>query len=294
MGTSSAYGGPNNSTPLIPSWLEPGLPLPVPPDQISPGSNGQELPPTPEELPNAVPQIQLPLSPDRFRKPRTDFSRFLVSDGNDKGGLYRAVSGYVSRSSGGSRVAARRMGSSRRSASRLLGFLSSVVSDGVKGALRLLNLEDLAGRPIDDIFLGMMDHVCPDGGNIDEGIARDAFTQTIADLASNGVTNINALIIEQLITVLELYITHTIEYRIYNDIATKVIQLPSNIHLAIQLQAQLADLIRRGVSDALANELDSIRALRQDNTQNLVNRVYETTFAIVQDICESGLEAIET
>jgi hypothetical protein len=218
----------------------------------------------------------------------------MKSDGKDKSGLYRGVSQYVSRSSGGSRQAGRRMGSSRRSASRLLGLLSNVVSQGAEEALRVLNFAELAGRPIGDIFLGLIEYICPDGGNIDEGIARDAFIETIVDLTKYGITDLNTLTIEQLETVFELYVTHTIENRIYNDIAAGLIQLPSNARLVTQIQTQLQDLIQRGVTDSLANERESIKALKQDNIQNVVNQVYETTFAILQDICDKEAEALNT
>lgn len=103
--------------------------------------------------------------------------------------LGRAVSHYVGSSSGGARTAAARMGSARGAGSRLLGFLSDAVARGATEALRSLNLDGLAGRPIEEIFLGLADYVCPDGGSIDEGIAREAFIETIADLAGAGITD---------------------------------------------------------------------------------------------------------
>jgi hypothetical protein len=293
MGTSSAYGGPNNNTPLIPSWLDSGVPESSPvPENPPTGGDGQEMPQIPIEGSTPLLTIPTPIIPNRFRTARSNMTRFAASDGADRGGLYRGVSQYVSKSSGGAHQAARRMGSSRRSASRLLGFLSNVVSQGAEEALRVLNLGELAGNPIGDIFLGMMEYICPDGGNLDEGIARDAFIETIVDLTENGITDLDTLSIEQLGTVFELYVTHTIESRIYNDIATKVIQLPSNAHLVTQIQTQLQDLIRRGVADAVANQRASIQSLRQDNVRNLVNQVYETTFTIVQNICNIEAEAL--
>lgn len=48
-------------------------------------------------------------------------------------------------------------------------------------------------------------------------------------------------------TVFELYATHTIQNRLYNDIANKAIQVSSNPRLARQIQTQLFDFILRGV-----------------------------------------------
>jgi len=295
MGTSSVYGGPNNNTPLIPSWLDPEYPIgALAPENPPVNGIGNEQPQIPGEVPVPLPAIQLPVIPDRFRTARSNLTRFVKSDGRDRLGLYRGVSQYVSRSSGGARQAARRMGSSRQSASRLLGFLSRVVTDGVEEALRVLSFEALVGRPIGDVFLGMVDFICPDGGNIDEGIARDAFIETIGDLAELEITDLDGLGIEQLETVFELYATHTIESRIYNDVAVGIIRLPSSARLVTQIQVQLRDLIQRGVADSLADEQASIQAMSQDKVQDLVNRVYETTFSIVQDICDSEAEALTT
>ena len=78
------------------------------------------------------------------------------------------------------------------------------------------------------MFAGLADYICPEGGSIDEGIARDAFVETIADLAGAGITDIDALTPGQIQTVFELYATHAIEARICNDIGTKVVTLPAD------------------------------------------------------------------
>ena len=96
------------------------------------------------------------------------------------------------------------MGSSRAVGGRLLSFLSDTVTRGAREALRALNLEGLAGQPIEVVFLGLADYVCPDGGNVDEGIARNAFIETIADLAENGITDLDSLTADQMQTVFEL------------------------------------------------------------------------------------------
>ena len=110
------------------------------------------------------------------------------------------------------------MGSSHAAGGKLLGFLSNVVARGAHEALRALNLENLAGTSDRQIFLGLADYICPDGGAVDEGIAREAFIETIVDLAAAGVTNLDGLTAEQMQTVFELYATNAIEARLCNDI----------------------------------------------------------------------------
>jgi hypothetical protein len=93
------------------------------------------------------------------------------------------------------------MGSSRGTTARLANFLTSVSNQGAREALRSLNLEALAGRPIEEIFLGLADYICPESGTVDEGIARDAFIETVAELASLGMTDLDGLTPAQMQTV---------------------------------------------------------------------------------------------
>lgn len=193
--------------------------------------------------------------------------------------------------SGGARSASARMGSARGAGSRLLGFLSDAVALGATQALRALNLGDLAGKRIEEIFLGLVDYVCPDGGSIDEGIAREAFVETIVDLAGAGITDLDGLTQAQMQTVFELYATNAIEARICNDIGAKTVTLPSDSREAATVQAQLGDFIRRGVADALTLATLARSQLTRDRVLGFVGDIYEQAFAILQTLGEKAAEA---
>jgi hypothetical protein len=174
------------------------------------------------------------------------------------------------------------MGSARGASGRLLDFLSGSVARGVTEALRALNLSALAGRPIEEVFLGLADYVCPDGGSVDEGIAREAFIETITDLAGEGITDLDSLTTDQMQTVFELYATHAIEARICNDIGAHTITLPSDGRAAERVQAQLNDFIRRGVADALTTARAEAATLTPDRVLQFVSHIYEQAFQILQ------------
>ncbi|MEN6530039.1 MAG: Qat anti-phage system associated protein QatB [Bellilinea sp.] len=297
MGTSNSFPGPGNNTPLVPDWLDPdgpqlpGMPgdqpqpAPIPPNkepQPDPQSPDREPQPEPETPPTSPPTTQPP--PNRFTTARTNLSRFASSGGGDSISLGRGISHYVTTSSGGSRQAARRMGSSRKVGGTLLGFLRDTIERGVEKALGALQLNSLAGRPIDEIFLGMMGYICPDGGNVDEGIARDAFIETIADLAENGITDLDALNPSQMQTVFELYTTHSIENRLFNDVGTKIIQFPADARAALQIQYQVHDFIHRGVSDAISATRDALLSLTQSSIQRFVDQIYVTAFELLRNL----------
>ena len=278
MGTSTAYSGPNGGTPLIPSWLGDD-PVPAPSGS---GPGGDEPPVSPSRPP--IPEMA---DPQRFSGARSNFTRFSGSGGSDRASLGRALSNYVSKSTGGSRQAAQRMGSSRAAGARLLGFHADAQARGVREALRELNLESLAGRPIAEIFIGLADHICPGTGTVDEGIARDAYIETIVELASEGLTDLSTFTPEQMQTVFELYATHAIEARILNDIGTKAVMMPASAQAAHRVEQQLRDFIRGGVSDALVREREKSPNPNSERVHAFVDAVYESAFSILQALGEA-------
>jgi len=184
------------------------------------------------------------------------------------------------------------MGASRAAGSRLVSFLSDVSNRGPVEALRSLNLAALAGRPIEEVFTGLVDFVCPDGGSVDKGISREAFVETITQLAGAGISDLNALSPEQIQTVFELYASNTIEARICNDIGTRLIVLPQTLGALGSLQSQLRDFIRRAVSDALATAGSVTAALPPDRVLGFVDSVYEQAFSILQTIADAAAEEV--
>lgn len=310
MGTSSPYAGPGGGNPLVPTWLDPdgnGEPPNAPedgqdgPDDTGTPDNGTAPPetgtPDGSTTPGATPSSplrplpQVPLDPYRFTATRNNLSRFAGTDGRDRASLGRAVAGYVSTASGGARKAAQRMGSSRRAGAQLLGFLADAQTRGARAALSALDLESLAGRPIEEIFAGLTDYICPDGGTVDEGISREAFVETIVDLAEFGIYDLDALTADQMQTVFELFATHAIEARLCNDIGAKAITLPHDVRTASLIQTQLRDFIARAVSDALTRARMTPESLTADRVLGFVGRVYEDAFRILQAMGEAEAAA---
>jgi hypothetical protein len=169
--------------------------------------------------------------------------------------------------------------------------MSDAVNRGAPEALRALNLGALAGRPIEEIFLGLADYVCPDGGSIDEGIAREAFIETIVDLAGAGISDLNGLTADQMQTVFELFATNAIEARLCNDIGNKAVILPSDAREATRVQAQLHDFIERGVADALTAARVAAEALAPNQVLGFVGDIYEQAFAILQIMGDAEADA---
>lgn len=300
MGTSTAYSGPGSGTPLIPSWLgsestgggageagetveDPGAPASP---AEAPAISGTPPPAPPERAPAEPARVS-----GRFGGARNSFTRFAASGGSDRRSLGRAVARYVADASGGARRAAQRMGTSRAAGATVLGFLVDARARGAGEALKALHLEHLAGRPVEEVFLGVMEYACPGAGTVDEGIARDAFIETIADLAKLGITDLDALTVDQMQTVFELYAAHAIEARICNDIGMKVVTMPRSVRAAKRVQGQLRDFIRRSVADALTAARATLERLTPARVSSFVNRVYKSAFTILRTLAEAESEA---
>ncbi len=178
------------------------------------------------------------------------------------------------------------MGAARSSAAGLLGFLGNVRAEGVVRALAQLRLETLSGRPLDEVFLGIADVLCPEGGAIDEGIARDAFIETIADLTALGIESLDALSQQQVETVFEAFVARTIETRLFNDIGIRGVALPSDIQAVESIQTQVRDFIRGAVHDAIAAERERGNALTGPSVSATVDRIYEVAFELIRTMGE--------
>ncbi len=293
MGTSGSYGGARAGSALVPTWVDDNSSQADGGSLGPAGGDGATQPPedgaagTAPMAPPARTAAPVAGTVGRFTSSRSNLSRYSASGGSDRRSLGRGVAHYVSKAAGGSAQATRRMGASRRTAAGLVQFLADVARNGADQALQALNLPALAGRPIEDVFTGLADVVCPEGGSVDEGIARGAFIETIADLAEAGIANLDGLTPDQMQTVFELYATHTIEARICNDVGNKIISLPSDPKAAQRAQDQLRDFIRRGVSDALSRANINIQTLTPDRVAGFVTEVYQSSFDMLRVMGEA-------
>lgn len=182
---------------------------------------------------------------------------------------------------GGSRNATRRMGASRTAAGGVLGFLRDVQRDGVTATLRRLNLGDLIGRPLEEVFTGLTDVVCNDGGSIDEGIALDAWLETVADLEEFNIADPAALTPDQMRDVFLSFIAHTIEGRLLQDIGTNGLKVAADLAAIEAFEHQLRDYIRRSVRDSFASDISTPASLTDRQIQEIVDRTYQDAWELL-------------
>ena len=279
MGTSGRSGGSGSNTSLVPTFLDepPEAPLPggpIQPDGGEPGADDSG-PPTPR------PEIETAPVPARFQTARRNFSIFARSGGSDRGALRRAVSDYVRSGTQGSANAVRRMGAARHAGSAVLGMFRGFQRDGVESSLRRLNLDSLIGRPARDILIGLTDVICQDGGPIDEGIARDAWLEMVADLDEFGIEDLNALTIDQIQEVFIAFIVHAVETRLFQDIGANGLNIASDLSAIEAFEAQFKDYIRRSVRDSFSSDLRPLANLSDQQIRTIVDRTYRDAWDLL-------------
>lgn len=272
MGTSKAYGGPTNG--LVPDFVDnpPAPTLPLPNDLPADGDiqNGTSNPDnTPPDSSGASP----------LRVPKGNFTRYVRT--GSRSALGKAVAGYVRNGTGGASRASRRMGSSRVVASGLLGILGNFQQNGASQALQRFNLESLASQPASTVFLSLVEFLCPPGGSVDEGIARQAMLDTIADMSEAGEGNFDTLMPEQLQEMFIGFIVHSIEGRLMADIGKNAIKLPSDVQAIEGIQEVMHDFIDGAVRTQLRSDLDDASGLAGSQIDDKVGDIYEKAFELI-------------
>lgn len=270
MGTSSPTNGPNNSTPLVPTWLDEPTLVPPRPDQpdIDPGDLGQSQP---DDVQAPRPQIPEPLMSERFRSPRTGYSNYLRT--RDSQRLGRSLGNYVRKGAGGTSNAIRRMGSALNVAGQTLNFFRTALSDGVGEALKNINLSHLEGQSVDLILSEVMDVLCPPGGPIDEAISRDAFVE-----ATLSIESLDGLNSDQVKLVFIRFVARSIFGRILIDIGNNSISLPRSPSEVDAIQNEVLTFINNVVEKAV----EDVDLMSAQNINQLVDSVYREAFKLME------------
>lgn len=267
MGTSKSYGGPSKG--LVPSWVDspvpgaapatlaPQAPVPAPPPGTQPDTTGAGV----------------------LSGARGSFSRFART--GSRSALGNALSNYVRHGTGGAGRASRRMATSRAVGAGILGIARNVQQFGAEETLRRLNVPVLAGQPAADVFLAILDFVCPPGGALDESIARQAMLETICDLADLGIGNFDTMTPDQMKEFFLDFVSRSIEGRVMADLGARGVTLPDDIASVERAQQQLHDFVTGCTRGALSARLDNIGNLTDQEIELTVNQIYEIAFDLV-------------
>jgi hypothetical protein len=245
------------------------------------GNDGNDGQPSVKPDDGARPAIQAPPVTGRFQSARKNFTSFAASGGNDRPALRRAVRDYVRTGSRGSSNAALKMGSSRQAASNALGVFRGFQRDGVSDTLARLNLSELAGRPAREVFLGLTEVVCKDGGSIDEAIARDAWLETVAEVDGIGVTDLNNLSTDQIKEFFVSFIANAVEAKLFQEIGINGLKV-ADLSTIQAFEAQLKSYIRGSVRDSFTSDLNDLSSMSDGQIRGVVDRTFKDAWDLLE------------
>ncbi|MEP2980447.1 MAG: Qat anti-phage system associated protein QatB [Lentilitoribacter sp.] len=292
MGTSSSYSGPSSG--LVPDWVDGvdsgmdaggGDDGPAPDGADGPNDADQEQDTGQNPDQDATPVVAPPAAPARdFRYSRGQFTRFTNGGGGKA--LGRALKGYV-QSAGGGAGAARRMPSSTRVASGVAGIASTYANEGPAAALARFNLQDLTGRPAAEVLESVAEVICPDGGTIDEAIARDAMLEAIGDLASEDLGAFDELSPDQLNDFLCNVIERSIVTKVLNEIGTNALHGSATDADFREAEQITRDYTQGRVRDALGSRFNPGSQPTQAEIDRSISDVFADTFEMLGAVLES-------
>ncbi|MBT3356792.1 MAG: hypothetical protein HN401_00330 [Euryarchaeota archaeon] len=164
----------------------------------------------------------------------------------------------------------------------MLSVLRGIQRDGVAATIRRLNLNDLVGRSSTEILVGLTDTICPDGGSIDEGIARDAWLETLTELDQLGITDLGEMNSDQIQQFFLTFVTHAIETLLFQSIGTKGLSIAVDLVAIEAFELQLRDYIRRAVRDAFTRDLTMLEQMSDQDIKDIVDETYHNTWELLE------------
>lgn len=280
MGTSKGYGGPSSG--LVPSWID-DVAQPVAPAAQPNGpsqANPSQLGPAPSG----------PVNNDgtgSLRGARSSFTRFART--GSPSDLGKALSSYVRKGIGGASRGARRMGTSRATAAKLLSIFGDVQRNGAGETLRRLQLAVAPGQPASQVLLTLLEFICPPGGAIDEGVARQAALNTIAELDEIGSGSFEDMTQTDRQNFFLDFVANSIESMIMADLGGRGITMPDDVEAVERIQSQLSSFITGCTRGQLANRLEQWPAPTDQEVNQVTFAIYEAAF----DLIASAAEGVE-
>lgn len=277
MGTSKGYGGPSSG--LVPSWID-DVAQPAAP-AAQPNGPSQANPSQPGSAPSG------PVNNDgtgSLRGARSSFTRFART--GSPSDLGNALSSYVRKGVGGSSRGARRMGASRATAAKLLSIFGDVQRNGAAETLRRLQLTVAPGQPASQVLLTLLEFICPPGGAIDEGVARQAALNTIAELDEAGSGSFEDMTQADRQNFFLDFVANSIESMIMADLGGRGITMPDDVDAVERIQSQLSSFITGCTRGQLANRLEQWPAPTDQEVNQVTSAIYEAAFDLIATAAE--------
>lgn len=285
MGTSDKHVGAKS--PLVPDEADESVSPPsvVPDGDEDHADNGSDGGEELESPPKPYPPIKL--MPEKARLSEARRIMTIATSTLDAKKLRCAVAEYVT-ACGGGQKAAKSMPNSQAVAVRIVDFARFIEQLGPEQAFLKYKLENMVGMPAEVVFRALIDMLCPDGGPIDDSVARQAMAIAISDLSEAGVGNFGEMPANELREFFISYVSRSIEIKIFNAIATNAVEASSDVSGVEQIEKWLHDFVIRCVRNRFDAHQIELAKIDENETNDCVNNLYSAVMVMIKQIGEEG------
>lgn len=224
MGTSQSKPSTPGGSPLIAPWADQDPPAPDQP---------QPAPVVPDVLPRA------PLSGVRRAL------REYMGTGDRAAG--RSALGRYARAMGGTRASARHARAARTGGAALSALASIAQANGAAMIVAGFDLGTLAGRPLEEAIIAIVDEFCPPG-ILDEDVVRSAMAEALFEaLGDQAIFDLNAVTDHVVVVATVCFVAELVFASIASEQGRSAENVPPTA--AIQRENALRDLVRAAADE---------------------------------------------
>lgn len=290
MGTSSSYGGPKDTSHLIPSWARQSS------GDIDSNSTDTGIPPDDRQADQNIPanansndqnvQVQNYESrpQEKWKNAKNVMSRYA---GSGQGSLIGVGRAYI-RAKGGARKAAQSVISGKSTARNLAKFFTTTARSDISQGLYSIGLGHLIGKDVDTVFSGLIDTLSDNGENFDENIARQAIEDAITSFyeqcsESQNFESLEHLTEEQLKRAIEVFVSGYIYKRwlqeLGNCIERKAVSEIEAIKLEVEVKIYVRDLVNLELNSRSIFSID----WNGDEGRQIIDSLYEDAYSLIEE-----------
>ncbi|MHB8580965.1 MAG: Qat anti-phage system associated protein QatB [Ignavibacteriaceae bacterium] len=293
MGTTTPNTGPSNNTPLEPSWANEPLEGEIPTDGVpedgesSPDAETQEEEEGANQNEHNEPVIPIDGTTGDWSVPRRRLSYYAKNP--NSGNLKSAAKSYV-RASGGSKDISRSVGSGKRTAAKLGGFLSSIATEGLKSTFDKFNLGEIKGLSAEVAMNKIVAYLSPSGATNEDTIVQVAIVNTLSklyedySLEENELSSLENLSNEDIQKLLLFYTSSFIYTKWFHELGLKIEDKNISASKVVLLEKRAKDFIHSTVKYEFG-EFDFIKSnYHVSEINNMIDTIFETAYTFIEDL----------
>lgn len=291
MGTSNSYGGPKDTSHLLPSWARQNSDMDndptdngIPIDDEGTEQNTPENGNLSDQGTRNSNDVSRP--PKNWRYAKNVMSRY-ASRGSGHGGPAKAGKAYV-KAEGGAKKAAQSVKSGKTTARSVAAFFINSARGGISQGLNSIGLGHLVGKDVDTVFSELIEALLGKGVNFDENIAREAIDNALGSFyeqcsENQNFESIEHITSEQLEKAIEDFVSGYIYKRWLQKLGECIERKSFSEDEAVKLETEVSVYVRDLVNLEL-NSRDSFSIdWNGEEGRRIIDSVYEDAYSLIEE-----------